>query len=71
MASPRVVPANAGNHAPCPMLDLLFRLRQLLDISGGILQRDELATARQRDRIVERPFPALGCVTRRDQRPPA
>jgi hypothetical protein len=28
------------------------------DIGAGILQRDELATARQGDRIVERSFPA-------------
>ncbi len=54
-----------------PFLDLLFGLRQLLDISGGILEGDELATAGQRDRIVEWPVPALGCVTRRDQSPPA
>jgi hypothetical protein len=27
-----------------PFLDLLFCLRQLLDISGGILEGDELAT---------------------------
>jgi hypothetical protein len=45
-----------------PFLDLLFGLRQLLDISGGILEGDELATAGQRYRIIERPFPALGCV---------
>jgi hypothetical protein len=57
--------------ASCPFLDLLFGLRQLLDISGGILEGDELAAAGQRDWIVERSFPALGCVTRRDQRPPA
>jgi hypothetical protein len=43
-----------------PFLDLLFGLRQLLDISGGILEGDELATLGQRDRIVERPVPALG-----------
>jgi hypothetical protein len=60
-----------GLNGGLPFLDLLFCLRQFLDISGGILQRDELATTGQRYRIVERPFPALGCVTRRDQRPPA
>jgi hypothetical protein len=54
-----------------PFLNLLFCLRQLLDVSGSVLQRDKLATARQRYRIVERPAPALGCVTRRDPRPPA
>ena len=41
-----------------PFLDLLFGLRQLLDISGGILEGDELALARQRDRIFEFAFPA-------------
>jgi hypothetical protein len=54
-----------------PLLDLLFGLRQLLDIAGSVLESDKLATARQRYRIIERPLPALGCVTRRDQRPPA
>jgi hypothetical protein len=54
-----------------PFLELLFGLRQLLDISGGILEGDELAALGQRYRIVERSFPALGRVTRRDQRPPA
>jgi hypothetical protein len=54
-----------------PFLDLLFSLRQFLDVSGSVLQRDELASTRQRDRIVEAPVPALGCVTRRDQCPPA
>jgi hypothetical protein len=39
-----------------PFLDLLFGLRQLLDISGGILEGDELALARQRDRIFELRF---------------
>jgi hypothetical protein len=43
-----------------PFLDLLFGLRQLLDISGGVLKGDELAAARQRYRVVERAFPALG-----------
>jgi hypothetical protein len=40
-----------------------------LDISGGILEGDELATLGQRDRIVEWPVPALGCVTRRESAP--
>jgi hypothetical protein len=31
-----------------PIIDLLFGLRQFLDVSGSVLQRDELATARQR-----------------------
>ena len=53
-----------------PFLNLLFRLRQFLDVSGSVLQRDELATTGQGDRIIERPVPALGRATRRDQRPP-
>jgi hypothetical protein len=44
--------------------------RQLCDVGAGVLQRDKLASARQGDRIVERPVPALGRATRRDQRPP-
>jgi hypothetical protein len=42
-----------------PLLELLFGPRQLLDISGRVFERDELATAWQRDRIVEpaRPTP--------------
>jgi predicted Zn finger-like uncharacterized protein len=54
-----------------PFLNLLFCLRQFLDVSGSVLQRDELATLGQGDRFLEWPVPALGCVTRRDQRPPA
>jgi hypothetical protein len=42
-----------------PFLDLLFGLRQLLDISGGILEGDELAAGGQRDRIVEFTLPAV------------
>jgi hypothetical protein len=33
-------------------------LRELGDVGTGILQRDELATARQRDRIVKATLPA-------------
>jgi hypothetical protein len=54
-----------------PFLELLFGLWQLLDISGCVLEGDELATLGQRDRIVEWPVPALGYVTRRDRSPPA
>jgi hypothetical protein len=32
--------------------------RQLGDVIAGVLQRDELETARQRDRIIKRMFPA-------------
>jgi hypothetical protein len=42
-----------------PFLDLLFGLRKLLNISGRVLEGDELPAARQRDRIIERAFPAL------------
>jgi hypothetical protein len=38
-----------------PFLDLLFGLGELLDISGGILESDKLATAGQRDWIFEMP----------------
>jgi hypothetical protein len=41
------------------LLDLLFGLRQLLDISGGILEGDELTALWQRDRIVETPLPSF------------
>jgi hypothetical protein len=41
-----------------PFIELLFSLGELLDISGGVLEGDELATARQRDRIVELALPA-------------
>jgi hypothetical protein len=37
-----------------PLRDLLFGLRQLLDIFGSILEGDEMAAARQRDRVIER-----------------
>jgi hypothetical protein len=47
-----------GLNRGLPFLDLLFCLRQFLDLLGSVLQRDDLATARQRDRIIERPFPA-------------
>jgi hypothetical protein len=50
-----------------PFLNLLFCPRQFLDGSGSVLQRDKLATARQRDRIIERLFPAR-CSGRRDAR---
>jgi hypothetical protein len=49
-----------GFNGSLPLLDLLFGLRQVLDISGGILEGDELAALGRRDWIVERPVPALG-----------
>jgi len=36
-----------------PSFMVLPGLRQLHDVVGGVLERDELASARQRDRIVE------------------
>ena len=41
-----------------PLLELLFGLRQLLDISGRVLKRDKLAAAGERDRIFELALPA-------------
>jgi hypothetical protein len=40
-----------------PLRELLFGLREFLDISGGVLEGDELPAAWQRDWIVERTFP--------------
>jgi hypothetical protein len=40
-------------------LQLLFGFRQLHDIVGYVFQRDELPSARQRDRIVEPAEPAV------------
>jgi hypothetical protein len=40
-----------------PLRELLFGLRKHLDISGGVLEGDELPAARQRDRIIELAFP--------------
>jgi hypothetical protein len=58
-----------------PFRELLFGLRKLLDIPGGVLKGDELAAAGQRDWIVERALPtpwvlyakrsALSCVKER------
>jgi hypothetical protein len=41
-----------------PLLELLFGLRELLDIFGGFIEGDDLAAPGQRDRIIERAFPA-------------
>jgi hypothetical protein len=46
-----------------PFLELLFGLWQLLDISGGILKSDKLATAGQRDRIFEFALPTPIAMT--------
>jgi hypothetical protein len=42
-----------------PLRAFVFGLRQPRDVIGGILERDELVSAWQRDRIVEFPFPAF------------
>jgi hypothetical protein len=36
----------------------MLGLRKLCDVVACVLERDERATARQRDWIVKRPFPA-------------
>src|SRR6202048_3384854 len=41
-----------------PFREVLFALRELLDIFGGVLEGDELASARQRDWLVEASAPA-------------
>jgi len=41
------------------ILEILLSLRQLHDVTGGILESDELATAGQRYRIVETPLPSF------------
>jgi hypothetical protein len=41
-----------------PLRELLFSLGKLLDIFGSILEGDDMATARQRDRIIKPSFPA-------------
>jgi hypothetical protein len=48
-----------------PLRELLFGLGKLLDIFGGNLESDELAPAGQRDRIIERAFPALAFYAKR------
>jgi hypothetical protein len=44
--------------ARLPFRKILLGLRQLHDVGGGVLERDELATAGEENRIVEWPFPA-------------
>jgi hypothetical protein len=47
-------------HRGLPFFGIVFSLGQLGDVVASVLQRDELASARQRDRFIERRFPALG-----------
>jgi hypothetical protein len=44
-------------HGRLPFLGLVLGLRKLRDVPAGILEGDKLATARQRDRFFETPFP--------------
>src|SRR6266567_6318710 len=45
-------------HRGLPFRRLVLGVRKLRDVVSGILQRDELAAAGQRNRFVERSFPA-------------
>ena len=65
-SDPRVhqeVPAFRGTdqavNRGLPFPGLLFGLGQLGDVGGGVLERDQLAAAGKRDRLVEMPGPAL------------
>jgi hypothetical protein len=51
-----------GLHCGLPFGAGVLGLRELGDIIAGILERDELATARQQDRVFERTFPALAAI---------
>src|SRR2546430_11300290 len=46
-------------HCCLPFLGLVFGLRKSRDVVAGILERDEVAAARQRNRIIETTFPAV------------
>jgi hypothetical protein len=48
-ASPDTLPSQNASASP----EVLFALRQLHDVSSGILKRDDLATTGQRNRIIE------------------
>ena len=47
-----------GFHRGLPFRRFVFCLWQLGDVGAGVLQRDELACARKRDRFVELALPA-------------
>ena len=40
-----------------PFLKILFSLRQFHDVTGGVLEGNELASAGKRNRIIEGPLP--------------
>src|SRR5712664_4033855 len=42
-----------------PLLEQLFGLRKIGDVSASVFEGDKLATAGQENRIIERPLPAL------------
>ena len=48
-----------GLHRCLPFRRLVLGLRKFRDVVAGILERDELATVRQRDRLVEGAGPTL------------
>jgi hypothetical protein len=45
-------------HRSQPFWGFVLGLRKPRDVFAGILERDQLAAAGQRDRLVERSFPA-------------
>jgi hypothetical protein len=47
-----------------PLRELLFGPGKLLDIFRGVLKGEKLPASGQRDWIVERALPTLGCFTR-------
>jgi hypothetical protein len=51
-----------GFHRRLPFRRRVLGLRALRDVGASLVQRDELATARQRDRIIEWSFPAAICL---------
>ena len=54
-----------GLHRRLPLRCLVLGLRQLRDEIARLLQRDEPATARQRDRVVELAGPARRLIRQR------
>src|SRR3984893_4247871 len=64
--------ADQAGHRRLRFPKILLSLRQLHDVGGGILERDELATAGQRNRIVEGAFQSVfgGTVSAEFRRPP-
>ena len=48
-----------GFYRGLPLLEILLGLGKLLDILGGVLEGDDLATAGQGNRIIEQPLPTV------------